>query len=58
MIWTFRRDAFVCGRVAAAAGTTASVIAIEWAAEALEVAAQDGVVSAMGRYNAARAGSS
>jgi len=32
--------------------------AIEWAAEALEVAAQDGVVSAMGRYNAARAGSS
>ena len=32
--------------------------AIEWAAEALEVAARDGVVSAMGRYNASRAGSS
>jgi PTH1 family peptidyl-tRNA hydrolase len=30
--------------------------AIEWAAEALEAATREGVVSAMGRYNAARAG--
>ena len=32
--------------------------AIQWAAEALEAATREGVVSAMGRYNAAPAESS